>query len=335
MKRLLVATALAVLVPAGALAAQPIYYAPSSSAYANTFGPYVGGGQVSQVAVSVKNGSLDAANSWDSTGGSSQTWSSSANGAVNSAGVVSNTGNAASARADLAKGTVKATVSNGNGPLLRSFAEGVISDTLYFNNTSGGTVYLPYSFGYDGSISGPNPAGSRATATLYTYGYGGCDVNFSGCAGLQLTGGASVSAGLNISYFGDGGTSITNWGDPNLPASYTVTRSGSGGNHNTVLSAVIEIPVGYTLFSYRLAQDLDCSGAFTVCDFGHTSKFGFPNLPGGLSYSSASGVFEIGPQGPGSAVPEPATWAIMVVGFLGAGGALRRRSRLARAAAYV
>lgn len=326
MKNLLLATAVAILAPAAAHAATPIYYAPNSEAFANTFGPYVANGQASQVSVGIKNGVIDPGGTWDSTGGSTQTSSHSPDGFTNSAGVVSNTGNAASATANLQNGTVKAAVSNGNGPINRSFASGVISDTLYFNNTSGGTVYLPYLFAYDGTISGANSAGSRATSTLYTYGFGGCNANFESCAGgLQLTGGASVSAGLNITFWGGGADQVTNWGDPNLPSSYTLTNNSSGDYRSASLGAVLEIPVGYTMFSFRLAQDLDCSGAYTSCDFGHTSQFGFPSLPAGLSYSSASGVFQINEGTIPSGVPEPTTWAMMIVGFLGVGGALRRR----------
>ena len=333
MKRLLLATTLAILAPAAAQAATPIYYAPNSEATASTFGPYVGGGQVSMVGTAIKNGVVDQGSTFDSTGGSQKSTSHSADGFTNSAAVVSNTGNAASATANLHDGTVKAAVSNGNGPLQRSFASGTISDTLYFNNTSGGTVYMPYSFAYDGTMSGPNLTSfSGATATLYTYGYGGCNADFAACTGLQLSGGASPSAGLTITFLGDGSTHVTNWGDPRLPASYSVAKTHAGDDYSAIVSAVLEIPVGYTLFSFQLRQQLDCSGAFTVCDFGHTSKFGFPSLPAGLSYSSASGAYQIGPTGP-SAVPEPATWAMMVAGFLGVGGAMRRRGRLQRLAA--
>lgn len=325
-KKLLLATAVAIVAPAAAHAATPIYYAPNSEAFANTFGPYVAHGQTSQVSVYIKNGVVDQGSTYDSTGGSQQSWSHSPDGFTNSANVAGNTGNASSATASLQNGTIKAAVSNDNGPILRSFANGIISDTLYFNNTSGGTVYLPYLFAYDGTISGANSAGSRATSTLYTYGYGGCNANFEACAGgLQLTGGASVSAGLNITFWGGGPDSITNWGDPNIPSSYTVTNNSSGDYRFASMGAVLEIPVGYTMFSFRLAQDLDCSGAFTVCDFGHTSQFGFPSLPGGLSYSSASGVFQINDGSIPSGVPEPTTWAMMIVGLLGVGGALRRR----------
>jgi hypothetical protein len=326
MKKLLLATTIAILTPVAAQAAPPVYYAPNSTAFANTFGPFVAHGQTSQVSVRIQNGAIDPGSTYDTTGGSTQTSSHSADGYTNSAGVVGNTGNTSATIANLHDGTVRASVSNGNGPILRSFAQGVISDTLYFNNTTGGTVFMPYSFVYDGGMSGPNLTSfSGATALLNTYGYGGCNADFTGCTGLQLTGGGSPNAGLSIAYSGDGGTSITYYGDPNLPSSYSVVRNSSGLDFSSIVSAVLEIPVGYTLFSFQLSESLDCSGAFTVCDFGHTSQFGFPSLPAGLAYSSASGAFQIaGPASPGG-VPEPATWAIMIMGLGLTGTALRRR----------
>lgn len=328
MKRLLLGTAIALLVPAAAQATAPIYYGPVSEASASTFGPYVGGGQVSIVSAAIKNGVVDQGSTYDGTGGSQLSTSHSADGYTNSANVLSNTGNGASATADLHNGTVRVSTANGTGPLLRSGAQGGISDTLYFNNTSGATIFMPYSFAFDGSISGGNTAGSRATSTLYTYGVGGCGADFNNCPGLQLTGGANALAGLNITFGADGSTNITNYGDPRLGPSYQVSQNHAGDYFSAIVSAVLEIPVGYALFSFQLRGDLDCSGANTACDFSHTSLFNFPSLPAGLTYSSASGAFQINaPAEPGNpgAVPEPATWAMMLMGFFAIGSAMRRR----------
>jgi hypothetical protein len=70
-----------------------------------------------------------------------------------------------------------------------------------------------------------------------------------------------------------------------------------------------------------------------------TDTAGATNLAGGLRYSfSSNNSFDSGPEtqftaqpmiefigGRGGAVPEPATWAMMVLGFGTAGAALRRR----------
>ncbi|MDP3855074.1 MAG: PEPxxWA-CTERM sorting domain-containing protein [Phenylobacterium sp.] len=71
-----------------------------------------------------------------------------------------------------------------------------------------------------------------------------------------------------------------------------------------------------------------------------TDDAGATNLAGGLMYSFGSGAYENGPETHftaqpmvrfsgdlGSAVPEPATWAMMIVGFGLAGSAVRSRRR--------
>lgn len=66
---------------------------------------------------------------------------------------------------------------------------------------------------------------------------------------------------------------------------------------------------------------LSVGGQYGYADFGNTAKFTFDPLPAGVSYTSASGDFL-------SAVPEPSTWAMMILGFFGVGYmAYRRRNQ--------
>lgn len=67
-----------------------------------------------------------------------------------------------------------------------------------------------------------------------------------------------------------------------------------------------------------LGQGVQQSGAAETHDGGATWAAGYESQP-----SVAVAVF---------AVPEPATWALMMIGFAGVGGALRRRSRSIAAA---
>jgi len=58
------------------------------------------------------------------------------------------------------------------------------------------------------------------------------------------------------------------------------------------------------------------------------------NGPGGPSSTtgySFSGEVSFEPARAGPAIPEPATWAMMILGFFGAGCAVRRRNEPARA----
>lgn len=64
----------------------------------------------------------------------------------------------------------------------------------------------------------------------------------------------------------------------------------------------------------------DANGA--TVDYSHTATLSL-TVPVGVTYTSDSGVFLSG--GPISAIPEPANWALMIGGFVLAGGALRRR----------
>ena len=76
---------------------------------------------------------------------------------------------------------------------------------------------------------------------------------------------------------------------------------------------------------------LRASTAGGFVDFLHTASFDFV-LPTDVSFTSASGTFLTGPS---AAVPEPATWAMLILGFGLAGAALRRFPRPALAAMEV
>ncbi len=77
-------------------------------------------------------------------------------------------------------------------------------------------------------------------------------------------------------------------------------------------------------------MELNAFGQYAFADLGDTATFSFAQLPDGVSYTSASGDFLAGP----GAVPEPSTWAMMLLGFTGIGFmAYRRKSKPALMAA--
>jgi hypothetical protein len=316
----------------GAAHAQAPAYGPRSTAFANVFGPYVAGGQTSQVSILVVDGAIVPGSTYDSTGGSTQSWSHSADNFRNTAGVVGNTGNTATAISDLHTGSVGGSVTIGNGQIQRGFSQAEAFDTIYFNNSSGGTLYLPVAFGFDGVMTGPDITDfSSATATFtINIARSGCDVAFNNClGGLSFPSGRGVGVGLNITYLGGGRTFATNFGDPNIDADFDVVDGSdpASGYRATTLASMLAIPTGYSLFGFRLATSIDCSSAFTVCDFSHTSLFDLGALPDGLSFTSASGVWQNAVPTPGGGVPEPSSWAMMIGGFGLAGAALRRAKR--------
>ena len=58
-----------------------------------------------------------------------------------------------------------------------------------------------------------------------------------------------------------------------------------------------------------------------------TKNFGLVGTTGGfLTFTNSSNVQFSGQVGPVAAVPEPATWAMMIAGFGLAGAAMRRRA---------
>lgn len=67
------------------------------------------------------------------------------------------------------------------------------------------------------------------------------------------------------------------------------------------------------------------SGYDSTANFNNTGAFTF-TLPETVTFTSSSGQLLTAPSG---AVPEPASWAMMIIGFAGAGAGVRRRKALA------
>ncbi|MES2290345.1 MAG: PEPxxWA-CTERM sorting domain-containing protein [Pseudomonadota bacterium] len=310
--------------------------APTSSAFTNAFGSNIG-----QVQTKIVNGvTSDTYN--QASGGSSST-SHSADNYFNQAQVGSDI-NTAMASSDLANGALHGYVGIGNFQSYapRAFSQASIADTLFFNNGSGATVFLPYSFRFDGSITPTGNFVSNATAALYlTGGAFACpDGNYGTCNGdtsLKLASGTNANMTTVIGYASDGsnnavqqgGAFFFNGGDNTDLSNYSVFKNWNNatGVFDTIVSATLAIPTGMSRLGYKLDLSIDCSQPGSVCDFSNTSKFGFDPLPTGLTVSSASGVFQtsaVNPPVPG-AVPEPATWAMMLTGFGLVGVSMRSR----------
>lgn len=89
---------------------------------------------------------------------------------------------------------------------------------------------------------------------------------------------------------------------------------------------VYRITEALTVFAASVTTDNIPSGASSKADFGNTAYFSFI-LPTGVTFTSGSGQLLSNPYVPGGtgAVPEPATWAMMIGGFALVGGLQRRR----------
>jgi hypothetical protein len=110
-----------------------------------------------------------------------------------------------------------------------------------------------------------------------------------------------------------------------LISSYNL--GGGGGN------ATYEIPTGgdvtVTSPCFGCGGTARVTFALPVLAGAHTLRFAYASeTPQGIE-DEAWSIEDLTVTGPAVAVPEPATWALLIAGFAGAGAALRRRGRLA------
>jgi hypothetical protein len=175
------------------------------------------------------------------------------------------------------------------------------------------------------TINFGGPAGTTATSSLY----------------LLLTGGNTTTGAYNFSYtFTNTNASVSNltgFGFTTTPTLTGVT-GGSGDALSWVLNPV-NFPGGYTVNACAYAGN-NCdaannqgdlfSGTFQLMFAGGTSSITLNNFVD--RYASLTQLNNISGEGtPVGGVPEPATWAMMLLGFGGIGVAMRRRRKEALA----
>lgn len=326
-------TVLATAVPASA--APPNAYDPRSYAFAS------GAGSVGRSTTQINNGIVGT--TFNQGPAPVISTSSSADGWINSATVVTDIGNSVTATANLHTGTAKAVATNGAFGTPRGIAEARINDTVFFNNTSGSTAFLPLSYRFDGSIRN-TPIGAATASFSIGLARGCTDLSYTSCGGdsLALQGGGNANMTITIGYLGNGSANGVQQGgafffgapDNVDLTNYTITRDWNTltGDYDTIVTSVLVLPTGASRMGFDLRLSIDCwVELLAVCDFGHTSAVGFGTMPQGLSYTSGSGVFLAGdPTGGG--VPEPASWAMLMAGF-GLVGATMRKRRMRSVAA--
>jgi hypothetical protein len=174
------------------------------------------------------------------------------------------------------------------------------------------------SSGQNTTINFGGPAGSTATSSLY----------------LMLTGGNTSTGVYNFSYtFTNTNPSVSNltgFGFTTSPTLMGISGTGMG----FVLDPV-NFPGGYNVDACAYAGN-NCdaannqgdlfSGTFALTFAGGTSSITLANFVD--RYASLSELNNISGEGtPVRGVPEPATWAMMLLGFGGIGMAMRRRRK--------
>jgi hypothetical protein len=173
------------------------------------------------------------------------------------------------------------------------------------------------------SFSAPAHAGELVTNGGFETG------NFSGWTLSGNTGFTGVSSSsphsgtyaANLGPVGSPGT-LSQWLNTVAGASYNVSfwLANDGGTPNSFQASFGSDPILLSLSN---------SGGFSYFDFSFTATGSSPTL---LSFTYQQNpaywhLDDVSVQGPVGGVPEPATWAMMLLGFGAMGISLRRRAR--------
>ncbi len=96
----------------------------------------------------------------------------------------------------------------------------------------------------------------------------------------------------------------------------------TGVNTTTeTFTGVFAVPTGISMDALNAWLQVSCGDGDT-CDFSHTATFDLSSL-NGVSYTSSSGVL-LTQTG---SVPEPSSWAMMLIGGLGVVSGVARKRR--------
>lgn len=305
---------------------------PRSCVATSVSGSPGAGGQITGARSSIINGREDPDGTGVSQVGTYSTgWSD--DGWTNTATSISNVNSLARGTASLADGTVKAFATNPDATQGQGFVLSTISDIVTFNNTTGSALTLRVGYTFDGAYTnGQNNYFDYASVYLAL-----TSPNLSTSPSNYVTfansgsglGGYGLSRGWADGFFDQ------QWFFAGQAQDFTISSFGApeSGPFGGGISTLLSIPTGQSQLGFTLSLDLGCRVSGSTCNFGSTSAFRFGDLPTGLSFSSQSGtLFSALTTVPG-AVPEPATWAMLIFGFGVVGAGMRSRRRIALVAA--
>ena len=236
-----------------------------------------------------------------------------ANGPTSGSATVLNGGEATS-HVDMTAGTIKTFLSfSGQDVTGSDFgqAAGVFGDRVTFTAGQGSTINFGINF--DGLIyGGDNEPGLEdtfqigviANLRVFDPSAGATSANFA------IKDGALVSDTINLD-FSNPGASFYQELNEALGGSLVTT----GGVNS------YDVFVSFSIFSAMNGHP-----ANVYMDFLNTATFGITADPG-VTYTSESGLLGSAIT-PTAAVPEPASWALMILGFGAVGATLRRRAGL-------
>lgn len=213
---------------------------------------------------------------------------------------------AASAYANLASGMVGVLASglpcSPVTPLCGDSGNAIaeLQDGLTFVNTTGSVQDITMSWSFDGifSSNATSPADPSETITsLFCFSQGtGCFGN----AGTIPHGPISTSLFEMV----DSNGTVTNT-SPSTGWVSTSVIDGVNGASET-FEGVFAVPTGTSSESLNAYLNIGCE--MSTCDFSHTGAFSIGALPGGVSFTSSSGVLL------SATAPEPGSWLLALAG---------------------
>ena len=187
-------------------------------------------------------------------------------------------------------------------------AQAELNDTLHFTiagATANTVTLIPVRFAFDGTLSG---GGNGSTADLlWGFSFGNASAAEFGDYGAAYY---NPPRYPTFAFPEATPSRVSGWQSYSF-ASYTPTDTRFTGVY-AITGATADIPV-----DFRLTIDSDNA----TLDYTHTGSVSLGHVAG-VSFTSDSGVFL---TGAGGAVPEPASWALLVAGFGVVGITARRR----------